>query len=242
MAQEAKEDSTIVTSLSYPEPIIIDAATDHSATVIWIHGLGDTGNGWKADMMAISKLFPYIKFILPTAPLRAITCNNGTVMNGWYDIESIEDRDKNQYDGKEESSKYIHSLIQDEITSSKISSDRIIVGGFSQGGAMSIYCGVSCKEKIAAMICCSGYLLDFAMDEKMVSKFGNYDTPIFMFHAKKDMVVPTEYARKSYKHLAKIMNGNVEWNEYNIKSNGGHNVTQQEMDDVVDKIKTYLPK
>merc|ERR1712228_410451 len=203
---------------------------------------GDSGNGFKARMMEMSKVFPYIKFILPTAPKRAVTIADGSVMNAWYDIESTKDRYSNKYDGKDESLKYIHSLIQTEITVSKISSDRIIIGGFSQGGAMTIYSGILCRDKIAAMICCSGYLLDFGIDGQAVSKLGNSDTPLFMFHAKKDRIVSTEYAKKSYKHLEKIMKGMVEWNEYDIKNNGGHSISQKEMQDIVSKIKTYLPK
>ena len=89
-------------------------------------------------MQKLSKSLPYIKFVLPTASKRAITCNNGAVMNGWYDIISTQNRESNDYKGKEYSAQYIESLIQNEINNSEIKPSRIIIGGFSQGGAMSI--------------------------------------------------------------------------------------------------------
>ena len=107
----------------------------------------------------------YIKWILPTASKRKITCQNGHVMNGWYDIEDTQNRDKNVYDGKDVSMKYIHSLIDKEIKETQIKSDRFIIGGFSQGGAMSIYSGLLYPNKLAALICCSGYLLDFSINK-----------------------------------------------------------------------------
>ena len=240
MAAEKKEAADVASK--YPEPIIIEPKDKHTATVIWIHGLGDTGNGWHQEMLSLSKTLPYIKWILPTATKRAITCNNGAIMPGWYDIESTQNREINKYKGKDESMKYIHQLINNEIKVSKIKSDRIIIGGFSQGGAMSVYSGLLCENKIAAVICCSGYLLDFDnIDKKKVSGLVNKTTPIFMFHAKKDMVVPTNHAKKSYQHL-KSNGCEIEWNEYNIPHNGGHSVTKQEMDDVQTKIITFLPK
>eukprot|EP01084_Bolivina_argentea_P097494 175266_1 len=99
---------------------------------------------------------------------------------------------------KNDSMEYIHSLINNEIKLCKISSNRIIVGGFSQGGAMSIYSGLLCESKLAAVICCSGYLLDFNIKNEQILKLQNRKTPIFMFHGKKDGVVPTKHAKKSY--------------------------------------------
>ena len=75
---------------------------------------------------------PFIKFILPTAPKRSITCNGGAVMNGWYDIESLQQRDLSEYDGKLDSAEYIHSLIEHEISENKIPAKRVLLGGFSQ--------------------------------------------------------------------------------------------------------------
>merc|ERR1719295_1507430 len=104
-------------------------------------------------------LAPWIKFILPTAPRRSITCNGGAVMNGWYDIESLQNRDKNEYEGKQASVDYIRGLIQSETKA--VPSERIMVCGFSQGGAMSLYTALLSKMPLAGIICCSGYLLDF---------------------------------------------------------------------------------
>ena len=224
---------------AYPKPIIIAPTEKHTATVIWIHGLGDTGNGWHQTIALLSKSMGYIKWILPTASKRKITCNNGHIMNGWYDIEDTQNRDKNKYDGKDISMKYIHSLIENEIKETKMKSDRFIIGGFSQGGAMSIYSGLLYQNKIAAVICCSGYLLDFGIDKDRIKNLVNNKTPMFMFHAKKDMVVPTDHAKKSYQQL-KENECEIEWKQYNIPNNGGHSVTEKEMNDVAQTIMKFL--
>ena len=132
MAQEAKQEKLV-----YPEPIVIKPSVKHTATILWLHGLGDSGKGWEAEMVKLGMLAPWIKFILPTAPRRSITCNGGAVMNGWYDIESLQNRDKNEYEGKQASVDYICGLIQSETKA--VPSERIMVCGFSQGGAMSLY-------------------------------------------------------------------------------------------------------
>lgn len=132
MAQEAKEDSEAQIKLMYPKPEVIEPTAKHTATILWLHGLGDTGKGWLSTMQQISKQFPFVKFILPTAPKRSITCNGGHVMPGWYDIEDLQQRELNTYDGKHESAEYIHSLIEQEITGNKIPSNRLLLGGFSQ--------------------------------------------------------------------------------------------------------------
>eukprot|EP01083_Nonionella_stella_P032290 88376_1 len=239
MAQESKVKPQ--KKLVYPKPIVIDASEKHTATVIWMHGLGDTGKGWYSYMLSFSKSLPYIKFILPTAPKRPITCSNGYVMNGWYDIASLQNRQLNTYDGKDDSMQYIHSLIDIEINTSKISSHRIVIGGFSQGAALSVYSGLLCPHPLAGIICCSGYLLDFKMNNNSMSKLNNRKTMVCMYHAKKDDVVPTAHAKKSYAHLNK--NGcNIEWNEYNIGINNGHWVTDKEMLDVLNKVESFLPE
>eukprot|EP01083_Nonionella_stella_P178149 628491_1 len=210
MAQESKVKPQ--KKLVYPKPIVIDASEKHTATVIWMHGLGDTGKG----MISLR-------------------------YNGWYDIASLQNRQLNTYDGKDDSMQYIHSLIDIEINTSKISSHRIVIGGFSQGAALSVYSGLLCPHPLAGIICCSGYLLDFKMNNNSMSKLNNRKTMVCMYHAKKDDVVPTAHAKKSYAHLNK--NGcNIEWNEYNIGINNGHWVTDKEMLDVLNKVESFLPE
>ena len=119
---EAKEE------LMYPEPVVLEATSKHTGTIIWLHGLGDTANGWLTTMQKISKRFPFVKFILPTAPERSITCNGGHVMTGWFDCEDTQERERNTYDGKHESTEYIHSLIEQEVAGNMIPSKRVLLG------------------------------------------------------------------------------------------------------------------
>ncbi len=113
----------------------------HTATVIFLHGLGDTGNGWAPVSKDLALHLPHVKFLFPTAPTRNITVNMGMSMPGWFDIAHLDINSlKDMMEGKpadengiEESVAYIHQLVDIEIKSG-IPRHRIVVGGFSQGG------------------------------------------------------------------------------------------------------------
>lgn len=120
----------------------------HSATVIFLHGLGDSGNGL-ADLAQLwSQRLPHLKFILPTAKSIPVTLNMGHVMPAWYDIKSLDDREKeNSCHGIEESRAIIYQLLEQEIYAG-VNPQRIILGGFSQGAALSLYTGLQLPYEI----------------------------------------------------------------------------------------------
>ena len=115
------------------ESLIIKPKGKHISTVIWLHGLGDTGNGWYSSMKEISIKCDWIKFILPTAPHLSITLNGGSKMNGWHDIKALTDLDLNKvtndFTYRDDSKILIEQLIDNEIKLG-IKSTNILVGGF----------------------------------------------------------------------------------------------------------------
>jgi len=205
-------------------PLLFPATARHTATVIFVHGLGDTGHGWAGavENWRRRQRLDEVKFILPHAPAIPITCNWGMKMAGWYDIVRSQDpvhsvrrlanfSHQHTIDGNAESLRrnedeagillsqaYFHELIQKEIDDG-IPADRIVLGGFSQGGAMSMFAGLTSKARLGGIVALSSYLLLSLKFADLVPKPEfNKETPIFMAHGDSDQVVNFELGKKSY--------------------------------------------
>ncbi len=222
-----------MSSVTRAAPLLFPPVAKHTATVIFVHGLGDTGHGWASavENWRRRQRLDEVKFILPHAPAIPITCNWGMKMPGWYDIVSrlahlfslspAADTLQQRIDGNAESLRqnedeagillsqaYFHDLIQKEIDSG-IPADRIVLGGFSQGGAMSLFAGLTAKVKLAGIVAMSSYLLLSLKFADLVPKPEfNKQTPIFMAHGDSDQVVNTALGKKSF-DLIKGMGYNV---------------------------------
>lgn len=219
-------------SVARAPPLLFPASAKHTATVIFVHGLGDTGKGWASavENWRRRQRLDEVKFILPHAPSIPITCNWGMKMPGWYDIVSLipptvhspaADTLQQRIDGNAESLRqnedeagillsqaYFHDLIQKEIDSG-IPADRIVLGGFSQGGAMSIFAGLTAKVKLAGIVAMSSYLLlSLKFADLLPKPEFNKATPLFMAHGDSDQVVNTALGKKSF-DLLKSMGYNA---------------------------------
>ncbi|TPX14477.1 uncharacterized protein E0L32_005441 [Thyridium curvatum] len=231
-------------ALSRAPPLIFPATARHTATVIFVHGLGDSGAGWAsaAENWRRRQRLDEVKFILPNAPNIPITCNMGYRMPGWYDIAAIDGtvealRMNEDEPGIMVSQQYFHGLIQQEIDSG-ISSERIVLGGFSQGGAISIFAGLTAKVKLAGIVGLSSYLLLSPKFKDLLPKPEfNKETPIFMGHGSADQVVRTELGKHSYTIL-KDLGYNVSWSEY---EGMGHSACLEELDEVEAFLRKQLP-
>ncbi|CAI4210836.1 unnamed protein product [Parascedosporium putredinis] len=198
--------------------LIIPAAAKHTATVIFAHGLGDTGYGWQSavENWRRRQRLDHVKFILPHAPSMPITANGGMAMPGWFDIKELNGTLESLQRSEDEagilaSRTYFHQLIQEEIDGG-ISANRIILGGFSQGGAMSVLSGLSANVKLGGI------------------------TPIFMAHGSFDPLVVPPLARLSYEKL-KELGYDVTFKTYPMP----HSACPEELDDVEDFLKKTLP-
>lgn len=159
----------------------------HSATIILMHGLGDSADGLSDLAETWGSSYPYIKFILPTAPEQPVTLNGGMRMNAWYDIVGLDDRAAESCDGIDTSVAKIRTVIEGEIALG-LPSTRIALAGFSQGGAMSLFTGLQLPRdlKLAGLLILSGYLPG-APIFKLTS--GLEDVPVYHCHGASDPVV-----------------------------------------------------
>ena len=169
----------------YTEPTIA-----HDASVIWMHGLGASSADF-ADMPRIIKR-PGTRWIFPNAPVRPVTLNNGFQMPSWFDIRyMVGNATTEERESREEaadSAAIINTLIEAEHARG-IPYSRIVLIGFSQGGAMSLYTGCRFPHRLAGMVCLSGYLL-FPASHLAASSSENKTTPMLICHGTQDPMVP----------------------------------------------------
>lgn len=211
-------------------PLVLPAATNHTSTVIFLHGLGDTGNGWAAAMSEIKP--PHTKVILPTAPTIPVTINAGAKMPSWFDLHGLNPNTPEDETGLNASTEKIHSLIDKEVASG-IPSNRIVLGGFSQGGGLALYAGLRCTKSLGGIVALSCWLPMFRNFPDPNLKCSP-DVPIFMCHGDCDPVVPYKWGQASHKVLRNFMN-NCEFHTYLGLM---HSSNQTELND----IKSFLDR
>ncbi|KIV90704.1 hypothetical protein, variant [Exophiala mesophila] len=223
--------------------LIVPALKKQTATVIMAHGLGDSGAGWVslAETWRRRGKFDDVKFIFPNAPNIPITVNMGMHMPGWYDITNFSDLNQaHDETGILRSRATLTKLITDEVKEG-IPSERIIIGGFSQGGAISLFTGLTTPHKLAGVFGLSCYLVlgnkikEFAQE----SKDANKDTPFFMAHGDADEVVKYSWGQQSAQVLNKDLGHNVEFKTYRGLT---HSADMKEIDDLEQFIKSCLTR
>ena len=205
----------------------IEPQSPASASVIWMHGLGaDARNFYDIPAQLALPADFNIRYVFPNAPLIPVTINMGMVMRAWYDITGLDAR---SHDEKRirESTDGINELIEREILRG-VPANRIVLAGFSQGGAMALFSGVRFRETLAGVMCLSGYLLlpDALKDEVMET---GRSVSVFQAHGTSDGVVPLELGRDGRDGLRDV-GFHVDWHEYPM----AHQVCDQELRDISD--------
>ncbi|KAJ5732449.1 Phospholipase/carboxylesterase [Penicillium malachiteum] len=228
-------------------PFVVPALTRHTATVIMAHGLGDNGAGWMALASNWRRRgkFDEVSFIFPNAPNIPITVNFGMKMPGWYDITklggdlNIEESARSQDEtGILRSRDYFNGIIKEEIEKG-IKPSRIVLGGFSQGGAMSVFTGLTMKEKIGGVFGLSCYLLlHDRIKSFMPEDFPNKQTPFFLAHGLEDGVVKYELGEMSSKIVKDLGVESVSFNSY---PELGHSADPVEIDDLEKYLEKIIP-
>lgn len=188
------------------------AGSNADATIIWLHGLGADGKDFAGLVEELGlPIHHKVRFIFPSAPFANITINNGMLMRAWYDIYDFTISDKEDSDGIKKSQQLINELIQQEMAKG-IASERILLGGFSQGGAMSLYAGLKFIAPLGGIICLSAYLpLRTTFTECEAT--ANFKTPVFMAHGMFDPVVSYNLGQTTHSLLTQ-WHYNVEWKSY----------------------------
>lgn len=208
------------------DTIQIETGPNPTASVIWLHGLGASGDDFvpivrELDLASMQD----IRFVFPHAPTMPVTINNGYVMRAWYDIIGADLSRREDEKGLRASQAMVEQLIAQE-KARGIPAERIVLAGFSQGCAMTIQTGLRHPEKLAGLLCLSGYvpLHTTIAEERHAS---NQATPIFMAHGRGDQVIPVIRAEQS-RDLLRSLGYEVEWHEYMMP----HSVCQEEVDDI----------
>ncbi|TIC96194.1 Acyl-protein thioesterase 1 [Colletotrichum higginsianum] len=198
-------------SLARTAPLVFPAAGKHTATVIFAHGLGDTGHGWASavENWRRRQRLDEVKFVLPHAPQIPITCNWGMRMPGWFDIKRLDGtveslRESEDEPGIRASSEYFQSLVQAEVDAG-IPAERIVLGGFSQGGAMAIFSGLTGPHRIGGIVGLSCWLpLSNKFAGIVAAGSPSQDTPVWLGHGDADPLVRPELGELSAEALKKL--------------------------------------
>ncbi|MGH8651306.1 MAG: alpha/beta hydrolase [Gammaproteobacteria bacterium] len=211
------------------DAIELETGKNPSASVIWMHGLGADGSDFVPivhDLGLDAALA--LRFVFPHAPMRPVTINGGAVMRAWYDVSfgDLEGKSRRSDEGGiRESQQQINALIERE-GKRGVGASRIVLAGFSQGGAIALQTGLRHPEKLAGVMALSAYL-PFADSLPQEAAAANKGTPIFMAHGLYDPVVPLMMGASSMTFLAGL-GYSIEWRQYPMP----HAVCPQEIADI----------
>ena len=203
--------------------IELETAPNPTASVIWLHGLGADGNDFVPIVPELGLPASLrLRFVFPHAPVRAVTINNGMRMRAWYDIAAADLTNRADLAGVRESQGQLEALIERE-NARGMSSERLVLTGFSQGGAIALYGGLRHGERLAGIMALSTYLI--ASDKLAVeASAANRKVPIFMAHGTADPVVHFQWGEAS-KRMLETAGYAVEWHSYRME----HSVCVEEV-------------
>ena len=216
------------------EAVVLTPSSPATATVIWLHGLGADGFDFVpiVNELRLPATLP-VRFIFPHAAPRPVTLNNGFVMRAWYDILGLGPGRPEDAAGIRQSEGVVRGYIEREVAAG-IGTDRIVVAGFSQGGAIALQTALRYPERLAGVLALSTYLPLAPTLEKERAE-ANRDVPIFMAHGSYDDIIPLRRAETSKDLLVKS-GYNVEWNTYPMP----HSVCADEIADISRFLATIL--
>lgn len=217
----------------FSDSIIVETGPNPQACVIWLHGLGASGDDFVpiVEELPLPKDLP-IRFIFPHAPIRPVTLNNNMPMRAWFDIYSLDRNLKHDQEGIESTERGIDQLIQSQLK--EFDSKKILIAGFSQGGAMALFAALRYPKPLGGVLGLSTY---FPYKAAEISKFSaaNKNIPIFMVHGRFDEVLTLKMGEESKAHLVE-QGYTVEWHEYPM----AHSVCAEEIQDIAEFITRVL--
>ena len=220
--------------MSVLETLEIETGPQPTATVIWLHGLGADGYDFEPIVpeLGLPDTLP-LRFVFPHAPMRPVTINGGAVMRAWYDIVSLEGVRREDDAGVRASQESVEALIASE-RARGVPASRLVLAGFSQGGAIALQTGLRHADRLAGIMALSTYL-PLASTLTAEASAANREVPIFMAHGRDDSLIPIERAAISRDVLRKA-GYKVEWQDYAMQ----HAVCREEIDDVAGWLRRVL--
>ena len=210
--------------MSAIQTVEVETGAEPSASVIWLHGLGADGHDFEPIVpeLRLPAALP-TRFVFPHAPVRPVTIHGGMAMRAWYDIVTLDRGGPVDSAGIDESSAALETLIDRE-QERGIEPARIVVAGFSQGGAIAINTILRAEKKLAGLMGLSTWL---ALPDALQRDNLDTSAPVFMAHGQFDPMIPIQYGRASAERLA-AAGFDVEWHDYPM----AHAVCPQEIDDI----------
>ncbi|MEO7557617.1 MAG: alpha/beta fold hydrolase [Gammaproteobacteria bacterium] len=206
--------------------ITINPSAPVTASVICLHGLGADGHDLESIVSEIGLPQRHgVRFLLPHAPHRPVTINNGFVMRAWYDIVASDLSQREDSTGLGNSERLLRNLIEHEIDSG-IAAHRIVLAGFSQGGAIALHTGLRYPQRLAGILALSSYL-PLAGRLSAEAHPANAGLPIMMAHGTQDTVVPLANALAS-RSVLEEMAYDLTWRTYPM----GHAFCVEELGDI----------
>jgi len=207
------------------ETIEIETAPSPRRSVIWMHGLGADGHDFVDIVPALGLRDTPVRFVFPHAPMRKVTINQGMVMRAWYDVRGDGGVRREDGPGVREAQGWIEALIARE-QSRGVAAERVVLAGFSQGGAMALHTGLRHPERLAGIMALSCFL-PLADHVAAEASAANRATPIFFAHGIDDPMIPLARAQQARDTLT-ALGYRVEWHEYPMP----HSVTDAEVLDI----------
>ena len=225
--------------------IELPALVRQTHLLIFLHGLGDTGHGWSQMFRQLQRdRLPSVRMLFPTAPVQPVTVNGGHPMNSWYDIKNMDiggsiiasDNNQQQQDQRtlpsdlDKSRLIVEQLIATELDSGRISSSRqVVLGGFSQGGAVTVHTLLQGRYALGGCVVLSSYLASAVAAQQC--NVDNLQVPVFWGHGIADSVVRFKYGEASVSRLQQVYNmRNISFRKY---AGMDHSSCDEEVDDLL---------
>ena len=203
------------------------------SAVVWMHGLGDSGRSFVPLVPHFG--LPCTRFLFLDAPSMPVTINGGFVMPAWYDILTLDRTGVRERESDIVTSAAAIAAVVDEEVKRGIPSERIVVAGFSQGGAMALHVGTRHPLKLAGIVVLSAYLL-FSDRLEAERSSANRGTPVFFGHGEHDPMVPHFLGRAGFDELEASAPGTCEWHDYPI----AHELALEEVNDLAKWLQARL--
>jgi phospholipase/carboxylesterase len=216
------------------ETIELHPAGEAVASVIILHGLGADGTDFlpMCDQLDLSAIGP-VRWLLPRALVRPVTLNGGYEMRAWYDILGSQLDRREDEAGLRDTMREVHTLIDRE-RARGVPAHRIVLGGFSQGCAMTLLAGLRYPERLGGLLGMSGYL-PLAATTGAERHAANAEVPIFLAHGKRDAVIALDRAIASRDALTQL-GYPIEWHEYPME----HSVCMEEVQAINEWLRKVL--
>jgi phospholipase/carboxylesterase len=216
------------------ESIEIETAPNPAAAAIWLHGLGADGHDFEPIVPELVRPNERaLRFIFPHAPVRPVTLNGGYEMRAWYDIASLDRNAPQDAAGIRASQREVNVFIEREMARG-IDSRRIVLAGFSQGGALAVYAGTRFPQPLGGIMGLSCYAL-LADDYSRERHVANLATPLLLAHGTQDPVVGVALGEHQ-RHMLEAAGCAVEWHRYPMP----HAVCEEEIADIAAWLRRVL--